>query len=397
MKILFLCHRFPFPPQRGGKIRPFNVIKHLAQNHELTVVSPVRSAKEAQAGLGLSAHCSHYFTEVITRPMVATRILIKFPTGQPLSMSYFYSKKLYKCTLKEIAGTKFDLIFVHCSSMAQYVAHVTEIPKILDFGDMDSQKWLAYGSVRKFPLNMIYHIEGVRLQKAEARLANKFDYCTCTTVEELKTLRSYNLGTQSGWFPNGVDFDYFRQGNGPYEPDTICFIGRMDYYPNQEGTFDFYKNVLPLIRAKRPQAKLFIIGAEPSRAVRRLENISDVTVTGSVPDVRPYVQTCAVNVAPLNIARGTQNKILESLAMGVPTVTSVQASSGVDAVPGQHFLVASSHQEFASAVVRLLADEAERHRFSQAGRARMLSHHSWEGSMKRFDKIMEDCLVTGGK
>jgi len=397
MKILFICHRFPFPPQRGGKIRPFNIIKHLSKEHMVTVASPVRSKKEADVGVGLRDYCSSYVMNIITKPMAAVNVLKNLATNQPSSMGYFYSQRLSKRILERIDETEFDLIFVHCSSVAQYVEKVSGIPKILDFGDMDSQKWTIYGEVRGFPLNMVYAIEGKRLQKAEAELAQKFDYCTCTTLEEMRTLESYNVGARTAWFPNGVDTEYFKPADKPYERDTICFIGRMDYYPNQECMLDFCENTLPLIKVKRPDLKLFIVGASPSGEIRKLGNIPGVVVTGSVPDVRPYVWKCAVNVAPLNIARGTQNKILESLAMGVPTVASLQAATGIDAVPGEHFLTASSPQEYADAVLKLLSDTRERERYSEAGRQRMLTHHGWEGSMKKLDKIIEDCLALSGK
>lgn len=397
MKILYICHRFPFPPKRGGKIRPFNVIKHLSKKHEVTVASLVRSKEEARDGLGLRNHCSRYLMETIPKAKAISNILMRLPTCIPFSMGYFYSRRLYEHIHEEIARTKFDLIFVHCSSVAQYVEDVKGIPKILDFGDMDSQKWLIYSKYRYFPLNAVFLTEGNRLQRAETELAKKFDYCTCTTSNEMKTLQSYKVGVRTSWFPNGVDAEYFKPLNASYEADTLCFIGRMDYYPNQECMFDFCKNTLPLIKAKCPDIKLTIVGADPPPSVRSLEKIQGVTVTGSVPDVRPYVQRCAVNVAPLNIARGTQNKILESLAMGVPVVTSVQAAGGVDGIPGEHFLAASTHKEYADAVIRLLSDKSERFEFSKAGRARMLSHHSWEGSMKRLDQIIVDCLASTGR
>ena len=363
----------------------------------MTVASPVRSQKEAEAGLGLRDYCSNYLTDIITKPKAMIYILKNLSTNQPSSMGYFYSNKLYKRVQAEMEKEKFDLVFVHCSSVAQYVENVEGMPKILDFGDMDSQKWVIYGKVRQFPLNIIYRIEGKRLQQAEADLARKFDYCTCTTLEEMKTLESYNVGARTAWFPNGVDTEYFKPSTEPYEPDAICFIGRMDYYPNQECMLEFCSKTLPLIKKKRPHLRMFIIGANPSSAIRKLERIPGVVVTGSVPDVRPYVWKCSVNVAPLNIARGTQNKILESLAMGVPTVASIHAATGIDAVPGEHFLTASSHQEFTEAVIRLLSNKKERQRYSEAGRARMLSHHGWEGSMKKLDEIIKDCIAISGK
>lgn len=392
LNILYICHRFPFPPKRGGKIRPFNMISHLNRTHNITVASLVRSEEEALEGEGLQEHCSKILVQRITSPEAMLRMAAGIPTLTPASMSYFFSPGLKKKIESELESRKFDLIFVHCSSVAQYVEDVKGIPKILDFGDMDSQKWLDYSKIKPAPLSAGYWLEGTKLERFEKKLANKFDCCTCTTKAEKKTLESYNCATSTGWFPNGVDSEYFQPDGNDYEPDTICFIGRMDYFPNQDCMDEFCANVLPVIRARRPGVKLTIIGANPTPEIRKLGEIEGVTVTGSVPDVRPYVLKSAVNVAPLNIARGTQNKILESLAMGVPVVSSVKAAGGIDAIPGEHFLTASEPQEYASSILRLLEDPVERERLSLAGRMRMLTHHNWSMSMQRLDSIIEACL-----
>ena len=310
----------------------------------------------------------------------------------PSSMGYFRSPALHRRIRGKLAAHRFDLIVVHCSSVAPYVADVERIPKLLDFGDMDSQKWIAYSRFKPFPLSLAYWLEGSKLQRAEQRLARRFDTCTCTTRAEFETLESYATGVRTGWFPNGVDASAFQPSDEPYERDTICFVGRMDYYPNQECMFDFCERTFPRIRAKRPSVQLLIVGADPSRAVRRLGRLPGVTVTGSVDQVQPWVRRAALTVAPLNIARGTQNKILESLAMGVPCVCSRLAAKGVDAVPGEHLLAAEEPADYADAILRLLNDPAERRRFSEAGRKRMLSHHDWDQSMRRFDGIIESCM-----
>jgi sugar transferase (PEP-CTERM/EpsH1 system associated) len=219
-----------------------------------------------------------------------------------------------------------------------------------------------------------------------------FDLCTATTRAEWETLESYRLGVPSDWFPNGVDSDYFAPSEAPYDADTISFVGRMDYYPNQDCMFDFCAKVLPQVKTQRPQTKLQIIGADPSPAVKRLGDLPGVIVTGSVPDVRPYVRRSAAVVAPLNIARGTQNKILEAMAMGVPVITSLAAAGGVDAIAGEHFLVAKNHEEQAAAILRVLGDPRERRRLAGAGRSRMLTHHAWPNSMRRLDAIIERSL-----
>jgi polysaccharide biosynthesis protein PslH len=393
MKILYVCHRVPYPPQRGGKIRPFNMISHFAKKHEVTVASLARSREELEESEGLKDHCKELICERVSLLGAGARMLARAPTRTPFSMGYFFSPALKARIDEAVRREQFDLIFVHCSSVAQYVADVPGVPKILDFGDMDSQKWLIYGQLRAFPVSLAYRLEGTKLEAEEKRLSHRFDLNTCTTQEELATLRSFGTGVPSDWFPNGVDHGYFAPSEEPYDPDLISFIGRMDYYPNQEAMFRFCKSTLPLIREQRPNARLSIIGANPSAQIRQLAQLPGVTVTGSVPDVRPYVTRSAVNVAPLRIARGTQNKILEAMAMGIPVVTSEVAARGVDAVPGEHLLCASTPIEESQAVLKLLNDPEQRTRFGESGRARVLSRHDWRASMRRLDGIVEQCLI----
>jgi polysaccharide biosynthesis protein PslH len=392
MKILYLCHRFPFPPKRGGKIRPFNMISHLSRSHEVTVCSLVRSEDEARDGEGLASHCARFETGRVSDPIQMARMVARLPTPEPSSMGYFYSRELAVRIERLLKVEPFGLIFVHCSSVAQYVCNVHGIPKILDFGDMDSQKWLDYVRHKPFPLSIGYWLEGTKMRSAERRLAPMFDMCTATTRAEWQTLESYRSGVASDWFPNGVDAEYFKPDGGAYDADTISFVGRMDYYPNQQAMFDFCDCTWPLLLARRPSMKLMIVGADPSPAVRKLADRLGVMVTGSVPDVRPYVLRSAAMVAPLNIARGTQNKILEAMAMGVPVVSSGIAAGGVDAEAGEHLLVANTPQEYAAAIFRLVENGAERGRLSRAGRERMLSHHAWPRSMSRLDGIIDRCV-----
>ena len=397
MKILYVCHRFPFPPKRGGKIRPFNMIRHLSARHEVHVASIARSDEEAREGEGLAAHCASYDIGRVSNPVQAMRMLLRLPTPTPSSLGYFHSPELARRIDAVLARSRFDLIFVHCSSVAPYVENVRGTPKILDFGDMDSQKWLEYARFKAFPLSLGYRLEGIKMERAEKRLARRFDLCTATTRAEWETLESYRTGVASDWFPNGVDSEYFAPSGDSYDAETISFVGRMDYYPNQECMFDFCARTLPLLHARRRSLKLVIVGADPSPRVRRLGELPGVSVTGSVADVRPYLQRSALMVAPLNIARGTQNKILEAMASGVPVVTSRVAAGGVDAADPEHFLAASSPEEYAAAILRILDDRAERQRLSRAGRARMLSHHSWDRAMQRLDGIIERCLAGRGR
>ena len=393
MNILYICHRFPFPPKRGGKIRPFNMIRHLnEQGHNIWVASLARSASEREECEGIEEYCHDYFCSTVNELAQTARMALRLPLPTPSSMGYFFSHELKQHIDQLLQNNDFDLIFVHCSSVAQYVQHVQGIPKILDFGDMDSQKWLSYTSFKPFPLNYGYWWEGQKMLRAEKKLAAQFDMCTATTRMEWETLSGFEVSEDTDWFPNGVDANYFSPSEEKYNTNAISFIGRMDYYPNQQSMLEFCSKTLPLIKEIIPDVQLFIVGADPSEAIKRLEDIPGVTVTGSVPDVRPYVRQTAAMVAPLNIARGTQNKILEAMSMGVPVVSSTSAAGGIDAIAGQHFLVAKKPHEYCKHLVELMQNADHRASFSVAGRARVLSNHNWRSSMQRMDRIIARCV-----
>jgi sugar transferase (PEP-CTERM/EpsH1 system associated) len=392
VKILYVCHRFPYPPKRGGKIRPFNMIRHLSRSHEVTVCSLSRSDTESAEAQGIAPFCAEFHLAQVNDRVQMLRMIASLPTPITASASYFHSARLARTINRLLAESRFDLIFVHCSSAAHYVRNVRGVPKILDFGDMDSQKWLEYAQYKPFPLSAGYRWEGMRLHAEERQLARRFDFCTATTRAEWETLKELAVDTPNDWFPNGVDSEFFAPAVAAYDADTIVFVGRMDYYPNQQSMFDFCANVLPRLRAQRPTVKLQIVGAAPSPAVWRLGELPGVTVTGSVADVRPYVTRAALTVAPLRIARGTQNKILEAMAMGVPVVCSHVAARGVDAVSGTHLLATGTPEETCAAILGILEHPRERARLADAARARVLSHHAWANSMKRLDAIIDRCL-----
>lgn len=393
MKILFLSHRFPYPPTRGDKIRSFNMVKYLTeQGHDVVVASMSRSGLETEECQGIKNHCKKFVLVEVNENLQKLRMVSRLLSSDPSSMGYFYSNHLQNAVNQLLNDDDFDLIVVFSSSAAQYVEHVTWIPKMLDFCDMDSQKWLAYADYKKWPISMGYTLEGKKLQRDEKRLAAKFDLCTCATDFEVETLQSYQTGVACGYFPNGVDSEFFTPIDIEYKKNSICFVGRMDYYPNEVCIINFCHDVLPIIKEKYPDVTFKVIGAAPPGSVLDLNNIDGVTVTGTVDDIRAHVQSCELMVAPLVIARGTQNKILEGMAMGIPVISSNLAARGVDAVIGEHILAATTAQQYADEVMKVFADDILRKKLASSGRARVLSHHNWPHAMSLMAENIENTL-----
>jgi hypothetical protein len=389
MKVLFVCHRFPYPPIRGGKIRPFNMIRWLSRSHEVTVASIARSTEEYEKGKGIASHCHRYLGGVVPPIRAWLQALGCALSSRPSSLGYFYVPALYRKIQDLLTREAFDLIWVHCSSAAQYVLNHTRCYRVMDFGDMDSEKWYQYARRRSFPLSLIYRLEGLKLRRYEKMLALNFDECTVIAERERKVLHSYGLDVPVTVIPNGVDLEFFRNDAKDYDPQSLVFLGRMDYYPNIDGVLYFCREILPLIRKQVPEASFTIVGSNPVSRVRELAKTPGVSVTGEVPDVRPYVHKAAVSVVPLRVASGIQNKVLESMAMRVPVVATSRAAEGVDALAGEHLLIEESPEAFAASVVAIMRDQGLRRRLGEAGRRRVEERNSWQACLEVLDRILD--------
>ena len=393
MRILFVCHRLPFPPNRGGKIRPFNMIRHLGETHTVTVASLAESHDELRDGRGLRDYCSEVMVEMVPKSVRWFRAWKALFSSWPSSVAYFHSPELHRRIQAALHKTQFDAVFVHCAFMAQYVLDATAPLRILDYGDLDSAKWSEYSRCRAFPLSLGYRLEAIKMRNYEKRVAGHFDRCTVTTLGELEEFGKLDMGVPCSVIPNGVDSEYFRSKSPPGDRHVIVFVGRMDYFPNIDGALYFSKKIFPIIRRSMPDAQLRIVGSNPARAVQDLATIPGITITGHVPDVRPYLDDAAVAVAPLRLARGTQNKILEALAMGVPVVATPQAAKGVNVTPGRDLLVAEDEASFAKQVISLKQNESLRKELSDAGRRKVMETHRWSFSMNLLDEIFESRLA----
>ena len=396
MRILFLAHRFPYPPTFGSKVRAFNVIRHLAREHEVTVFAPVRSAAEEKEAAGIAPFChAHRAFRVNTAAQIA-KIGITLPSTVTASEAFFHSGEMQREVTRLVGEGSVDFVFAHCSAVGHYAEAVQGLPKLIDYCDVDSRKWFDYVAHKPWPLSLGYRWEARRMAAAERRVASRFDCVTVATPGEQQVLAEIGVRERVDWFPNGVDFDYFQPGTEAYDPNVISFVGRMDYFPNEQAMTDFCADVWPALRKARPALRLQIVGAAPTAKVLALGQLDGVSVTGSVPDVRPYVQRSALTIAPLKIARGTQNKILEAMAMAVPVVASRVAASGVDAVAGEHLLAADSPAELSDAILHLVDDRAARQQLAEAGQARVLAAHSWASAMTRLDGIVARCRAGAG-
>ena len=396
MRLLYICHRLPYPPSRGGKIRPFQMIRHLAKSHHVTVASLAHSEREFQEAAPLRDHCAEVIAEVVPDAVRWWNAVQALPTPVPSSARYFWSAGLAARIQEAWAAARYDGLIVHCAFAAQYALPLSGGFRVMDYGDLDSAKWADYAEHRSFPLSSGYALESFKLRRFEQSVARSSTHCTFTTHGESEAFKDHGVSKPVTVIPNGVDFDYFQRA-APSDSKVIVFLGRMDYFPNIDGICWFARELFELIRAQVPDAQLRVIGANPVAAVAKLKTIPGVTVTGSVPDVRPYLSDAAVAIAPLRLARGTQNKILECMSMKIPVVTTPEAARGIQAEQGKHFLIGRTKETFVEHVVELLRDPARRNSLGEAGRLQVESAHRWSASMQILDDVLRSVSVSQDK
>jgi sugar transferase (PEP-CTERM/EpsH1 system associated) len=321
-------------------------------------------------------------------------MLAALAAGTSLSLAYFGEAELHRRVRLRLAGEPFDLILLYSSSMAQFVETVKDVPRIMNFCDLDSLKWRQYATAVPAPMRWVYSLEAERLLRYERHVAATFDHSLVCTSRELEDCRRYLPGTSVSCVGNGVDLDFFKPQALLREQHALVFVGIMDYLPNVDGVIWFCHEILPHIRAHFPAVTFTICGARPTRRVRRLQELPGVTVTGRVPDVRPFLARASLGVVPLRLGRGVQNKLLESMAMGLPVVATTVAAGGVQAEAGTELLVADDPKSFAGAVVHLLGEETLRVRMGEAARNVMERIYAWDVQLAALDAVVER-VATG--
>jgi sugar transferase (PEP-CTERM/EpsH1 system associated) len=316
------------------------------------------------------------------------RALKALLVGKSLSVAAFNEAKLHAAIKQKFDELRPDLIIVYSCNVAQFAEHFPRVPRIMQFGDLDSLKWRQYAERSRIPLKWIYTLEEKRFLAYERHIARSFSHALVHTEIERRDFERLIPGVPVTLVGNGVDLDYFRPAGASKRPASIVFTGVMDYRPNVDAVVWFCNEILPIVQAEIPEASFTICGSRPAPAVRNLAKQRGVSVTGWVADTRPYLDRAEVFVAPLRMARGVQNKVLEALAMGLPCVPSVAARSGTVIPNGEGILATDDPKEFAGHVVRLLQDGNWRTEMARWARAAAEANYRWEAQMAGLDEIV---------
>jgi glycosyltransferase involved in cell wall biosynthesis len=420
--LLLLCHRIPYPPDKGDKIRSFRWMTALAARYRVYLAAFVDDADDWQHAPRLREICN----EVCLVPLQARRAKLRslpaLLTGSPMTLTYYRDARMAAWIADLMQRQRIDRIVVYSSAMAQYVprSRIADIRRIIDFVDVDADKWRQYAERTRAPMAWVYRREARLLLAHDVEVARAFDVSLFVSQVEVDCFRSLagldqELGAKpvadaasdqmpdqmraqvKGRIPalehiaNGVDHAFFApeaSRPSPYQTDrpTIVFTGAMDYWANVDAVRWFVEQVWPRLRSWEPRALLYVVGSRPAAEVKALA-CDNVVVTGRVPDVRPYLQYAAAVIAPMQIARGIQNKVLEAMAMARPVVLTSLGLEGIEAMHGQSVLVADDGEEFAGRVFEIL--QGRHAAMGTEARQVVLQRYAWSRATDRFLALVD--------
>ena len=398
-EILYLVHRLPYPPNKGDKVRSYHLLKHLAARHRVYLATFVDDVDDWQHVEHLRTLCAEVHAVGLNSKRARLASLRGLFLGEALSLAYYRSRAMRSWVRGLSERVALDASVVFSSTMAQYALPLRPLPTLIDFVDVDSAKWTQYAPNHAWPLSWLYEREGRKLLAYEQGAAEQVDGSFFATENEVGLFRqlSPQLKASVEAFGNGVDADYFSPDPGRESPFPagqlpLVFTGAMDYWPNVDAVCWFVDAVLPQLQALFPALCFHIVGRNPAPAVQALAARPGVIVTGTVPDVRPYLQHTAVAVAPLRIARGIQNKVLEAMAMGRPVVVARNCAEVIEARDGQELLTAQTAEDYLQQVSGLLQDAERCQRIGGAGRACVLARYSWNAHLSVVDRHLDALL-----
>ncbi|QQS49222.1 MAG: TIGR03087 family PEP-CTERM/XrtA system glycosyltransferase [Acidobacteriota bacterium] len=394
MKILFLAHRIPYPPDKGDKIRSFHELRALSEwGHEIHLFAFADDLRDLQCQVDLSRYCAAVRVLPLRRAAAGLRAAASLASSRPLSIGYYASRKMRRMIDRAVRETDFDAVLVYSSTMLQYASRALSDRTIVDLVDIDSEKWREYAVRATGFRSRLLALESERLRRYELEAVRSAAYTIVSSGREaglLEELDEFTRHARLRVMTNGVDTEYFQPTDSRIEGRPgLVFTGAMDYRPNIDGVRWFVDRVWPLVRDRMREVEFVIAGRNPSREVRHLARNPGISVTGEVDDMRPYWRRATVSVAPLTYARGVQNKVLEAMAMGTPVVATPASVGGLSVEDGRHLLVAESPEEFASAVNRLLEEQDLRRSLAGAARGFVEHEHRWPAVLQPLLDLIE--------
>ncbi len=404
-KILFVI---PYAPNLI-RVRPYNLIRATAERgHRVTVLTLWSDEAERDSLSVLEPLVERLVALRLSRWRALGNAAQALPTRRPLQADYCWQPELARLlaemTRAENGSLPFDVAHVEHLRGARYGLHLNalfagKVPRLPVLWDsVDSISLLFRQALRQSRTlfgRAVTRLEIGRTEGYEAWLLGQFDSVTVTSPNDLKAFQALRPGAEMpvSVLPNGVDLEYFSPDpSQSRDPATLVISGKMSYHANVTMVLRFVEEVLPAIRARRPETRLLVVGKDPTREVLALGEREQITVTGTVPHLPPYLRQATVAIAPVAYGAGIQNKVLEAMACATPVVASSQAVSALQACPGEDVLVADEPEAFAAQVLRLLENPAEAAALGGAGRRYVEEHHDWDRVAARLEQLYEGAM-----
>jgi sugar transferase (PEP-CTERM/EpsH1 system associated) len=401
-EILFLAHRIPYPPTKGDKIRAWHFLAHLARAHVVHLACFVDDPEDWQHADHLRTVCTECHFAALSRIRTWRTGLSALARNEAVSVAGLGDAALAGWIGELVQRRPIRCVFAFSAAMAQYLARgpAHGLRRIVDFVDVDSEKWRQIAAYHRWPLSWLYRRESRRLRAFDRDAVERCDHCLFVSPSEAQSFRQL-IPAAAGKVvvvPNGVDSDHFSPGIrvprpfGPGGP-VVAFTGDMSYWPNEDAVLWFAQQVLPRLRSEHPDLRFVVIGRGPRLRLRRSGARLGFTLTGAVPDVRPFLAHSAVAVAPLRVAQGVPNKILEAMAMAKAVVATPAAVAGLRVRAGQDIVLAADPDSFARATARALDPQVARVLGAHA-RARVLADYAWAPSLHILDRLVAPAPMT---
>lgn len=392
MDVLFLCHRIPYPPDKGDKIRSYHRLVHLARRGNVDLVTHVDDPRDLRHVQILRDMCRS--VEVLPLAPLASRLraLRAGVLGGSLTTAWMTRARGHEVVRRLMAQHRYDLFYAYSSQSGVYFPDELPAPFLMEMVDVDSEKFEAYAQEASPPRSWVYGLEARRLRQLERQLASRAQRVLLSTPNEVEVFERRIGKGGAAAISNGVRRPDAVVPAADRDPGLIVFVGQMDYGPNVEAVSVAAREILPRVREEVPDARFRIVGRAPTRAVQALAELPGVEVTGGVADLRPHLEAASLSLVPLRVARGIQNKVLEAMAHGLPVVAPSAVVRCLDPGAGAGIQRAETPSEMAEAVIALLPDIAARAQLGESARAFVETHHDWARLDEAFDHLLEDLL-----
>jgi len=394
MNVLFLTHRLPYAPNRGDRNRAFHLLKAMSRFADVSLFSLIHDDEEA-AEIDRVPFARHVTTARIPRIRNLVRGAASLATARPLTHSLLDAPEIPEMLERLIATRPPDVVVAFCSGMARFAIQppLAGLPLVIDMVDVDSAKWQQVARRARGPMRWVYGREAKTLAAFEAKASRQAFETLVVNDREFATLTQIAPGARVSVLQNGIDLESFGPADQPSAEPIVIFCGVMNYYPNEEGVLWFGREVWPLIRAARSDARFRIVGSSPTRAIRHLAEVdASIDVVGTVPSVQPYLHQAAVSVAPLRLARGIQTKVIEALAAGLPVVLTHAVQEGLPAAVEPGCVSAETPEDFARGVLELLGSSPQSRR--SRARGAVLDGLTWDEQTRRLEGILAGAVTA---